>query len=428
MRGRFEGVDINNAEDYKLLESLQGNILSGHGRAFSAYMIINFHRVIKQGHPFRSWIRDLAIDSALDLEKNSSDNYPSKKIDYPFYNILFTSLGYERLGKASKETPGDVAFRQGALARARGIGDSNYRNWEDWSKGAVGMVLLIANNDEDLLESSITGISDVLGQFLEDLSLTGVLRGTANKHQGLPRDGFGFADGISMPLFMKRHIQMYWSTEPSAAWDPSFNPTDLVLAPEYVNPGGFGSYFVLRKLSQNLAAFDEACSTLANTLGVDKELAEAYIVGRFKDGTPVVSSNKPNGAASNGFNYENDHQGSRCPLHAHTRLMNPRTTDPNELGRQIVRRGFAYDEGGDAGIIFGCFQMDISRQFEFMQRLWGNGSIPDQLIGIPKKAVKWPLCWGNDSKSSVSIAFRKTVTVKGTLYLFAPSLTFLKGL
>ena len=55
---------------------------------------------------------------------------------------------------------------------------------------------------------------------------------------------------------------------------------------------------VYRKLQQDVAGFNQDVLALAAKLGVDPALAGAYVVGRFKEGTPVVLSDTPTGGAA----------------------------------------------------------------------------------------------------------------------------------
>jgi deferrochelatase/peroxidase EfeB len=116
------------------------------------------------------------------------------------------------------------------------------------------------------------------------------------------------------------------------------------------------------------------------------------VVGRFKDGTPVLKANTPSPGpeVENDFNFEEDQEGFRCPVHSHIRKVNPRGTTPltsleSERRRRIVRRGIPYgkpipgvadpadtDPNPEAprGLLFMCFQQNIEEQFEFIQRTW----------------------------------------------------------
>ncbi|MFJ6943302.1 Dyp-type peroxidase [Streptomyces wuyuanensis] len=77
--------------------------------------------------------------------------------------------------------------------------------------------------------------------------------------------------------------------------------------------------------------------------------------GRWLDGTPA--GEEPNFAA--------DPQGRLTPLDSHVRLAAPDRRNPPP----IVRRSYTYDRGnGDTGLIFSCFQRDLSKGFEAVQR------------------------------------------------------------
>ncbi|MFF1919436.1 Dyp-type peroxidase [Streptomyces sp. NPDC058221] len=77
--------------------------------------------------------------------------------------------------------------------------------------------------------------------------------------------------------------------------------------------------------------------------------------GRWLDGTP--DGEQPNFAA--------DPKGRFTPLDSHVRLAAPDRRDPPA----IVRRGYSYDRGdGDAGLIFSCFQRDLAKGFEAVQK------------------------------------------------------------
>ncbi|WP_405676006.1 Dyp-type peroxidase [Streptomyces sp. NBC_01511] len=77
--------------------------------------------------------------------------------------------------------------------------------------------------------------------------------------------------------------------------------------------------------------------------------------GKWLDGTPV--GEEPNFAA--------DPKGRQTPLDSHVRLAASDRRNPPPL----VRRSYSYDRGdGDTGIIFSCFQRDLARGFEAVQK------------------------------------------------------------
>ena len=268
--------------------------------------------------------------------------------------------------------------------------------------------------------------------------------------KGQPIEHFGYVDGRSQPLFLKSDIDK--EEGGMDRWDPTA-PLSLVLVPDPYGQGedSYGSYFVFRKLEQDVIAFNERISTLAANLNVHPEVAGALAVGRFKDGTPITLQRMPGLRDPNNFEYESiDREGNRCPAHAHIRKVNPRGTTPltqrqDEREHRIARRGIPYGAPEDVGIkpvglLFMCYQSDINKQFEFLQRTWADnpnfpdfakpliaaGTGDDPIIGQDTDAnagQKWPTEWGRPNE--VSFNFGGYVTLRGGEYFFAPSISFL---
>jgi deferrochelatase/peroxidase EfeB len=140
----------------------------------------------------------------------------------------------------------------------------------------------------------------------------------------------------------------------------------------------------------------------------------------------------------NDFDYADDPRGARCPLGAHTRRVNPR--DGIKFGanmtrrHRIIRRGMPYgpplpdgaaDDGVERGLLFLCFNADLVRQFEFIQREWvldgnifGLDTDQDPLIGDGTGSGKMTVP-GDPPRFLAPLP--RFVTVRGGEYLFVPS-------
>jgi deferrochelatase/peroxidase EfeB len=126
----------------------------------------------------------------------------------------------------------------------------------------------------------------------------------------------------------------------------------------WVAPGGSeprwaagGSYQVIRLVRFATQLWDrEPLST-----------QEAVFGRRRSDGVPLGRDIEPAD-----FTYADDPTGRFVALDAHIRRANPRT--PETAGSRILRRGYSYRTGTDEGLVFVCFQRDLGKGFETVQR------------------------------------------------------------
>jgi Dyp-type peroxidase family len=320
------------------------------------------------------------------------------------------------------------------------------------------MVLLAHDNVQELIQQCAL-LRTKLGGFAAVSSEHGIkMRDGA----GRTIEHFGYVDGRSQPLFFRNDVNKdSLNGRAPKQWDPSAGPSlVLVKDPLGVSDADCGTYYVFRKLEQNVKGFRQHVEVLADVLhltGPARELAGALVIGRFLDGTPVALHPQATGRGipSNDFVYANiDQDGNRCPFAAHIRKTNPRgdangETPDEQRSHRMARRGMPYgdptppDDNVNAlprtgvGLLFQCYQADLAQQFEFVQQAWANndalakpGTGKDPVVGQSANgsfpSLKFPKQWGDPGRTP--FRFHSFVTLKGGEYFFVPSLTFLKNL
>lgn len=469
------------AQKYQLmLENLQGNILKGHGRDFTIHFFVKFTaapNIVKR------WIRDFS-PHVVSAKQQLQETQEYKALKIPgglFCNLFLSSLGYEYILELTKEElknlfpePDEdgtgVNFLDGMEASQTQLNDPSPETWEAGYRGRqIHAMILLADDDQNYL---LRRARQVLFQIRTVGEVLAVERGRSLKNkqkQGI--EHFGYADGVSQPLFLNSDIKQEEEKIGIDKWNPSA-PLDLALMkdPKAKVEDCFGSYFVFRKLEQNVRGFKQREEELAKALGLegeDEERAGALVVGRFEDGTPIVlqkdAPSNPAVPPLNNFKYDlDDPSGVKCPFHAHIRKTNPRGDVTNKFGvdeeqaersRRIVRRGITYgirkddpNDGDvppeqrpseDVGLLFMCFQSSIPRQFGFMQKSWANNvdfvnekTGRDPVIGQKgdgdSQPQEWIAVWGEPQTKPFD--FGEFVTLKGGEFFFAPSIPFLKNL
>ncbi len=458
-------VDIESNDYADLLANLQANILKAHGRNNTRHIFIRF---TAPEAAVKAWIRS-AIATRVTSAKNQYDHLRQRKgnpgLDGGTVTGFFLSArGYELLGfDIARFT--SRAFRLG-MKDQNGSKDPHPSTWEPAFNGDIHALVTVAddsfatvNQAAQAIATSLAGVGTVLS--IEEGT---VLRRPVGATEFEPIEHFGYFDGISNPIFTSRDlISDAKKVRTGPEWDPGA-PMSLVLAADPFADAArepFGSYLVYRKLGQDVALFNQRVVALAGSLNVNPDLAGAMVVGRFKDGTPVVDHDVPTPGPKvpNDFNFDGDGDSFRCPAHAHIRKVNPRGTTPltslaGERKRRITRRGIPYgkpvpnlvepgipsdpDPAAPRGLLFLCFQHNIEKQFEFIQQTWvDNPAFPnifagtgdDPLIGQDRdEGQKWPKIWGDKPAGKKRINVESAVTLKGGEYFFAPSIVFLEAI
>lgn len=463
-----------------VLERLQGNILKGHGRDHTVHIFFRFSGNPAQNKALlRVLMQQAPVTSAAQQLQDSAGAKAGGSKAQTFRNLFLTAKGYQQLGcdplQLGEPAGNQVKFLNGMAAHQAELADPPVAEWEVGYANVNGAanarqiidgMILLANDDVGVLQLDERNIRRLLNGKAEVLVTE---RGLAlfNKDGSQNLEHFGYVDGRSQPTFLKADFDAEIQKDGTDIWDPR-EPLGLVLVPDALAPASekaaaFGSYFVFRKLEENVRGFKLKEEELATKLdpGENEELAGAMAVGRFEDGTPTILK-RTDGMTTpvpNNFRFiSQDPQAEKCPFHAHIRKVNPRGDtgdDAAERSHRIARRGITYGarviepkddpepqetpEGG-VGLLFMCFQADIDKQFAFMQSAWANDvnrpvAIPggiglDPVIGQPTGAIpvvqQWPFTWGKAEK--VDFGFKSFVTMLGGEFFFAPSLAFLRSL
>jgi Dyp-type peroxidase family len=428
------------------LNELQANILKGHGRRSTR----NLFLAVKSGKAAAARAGMKALAPLVTTAKQQLDETAAFKASgTPGGRVilaLIAGAGYKAMGTTAAKIPTDAAFSAGMASRQAILADPLKKDWEPGFPIAAHAMILIADASEALCRA---GEVDVLAKLGAGWAVTHVESGQAildDAGNGL--EHFGYVDGRSQPLMLTDDT----GSEAMVNWNAAFGP-DIVLVGDRAGTKGsdsMGSYFVFRKLEQDVAGFKAAEAALADaqqraaaTAGValpDRELAGAMMVGRFEDGSPALLHAAPSGnRPENDFNYAGDPAGRRCPLHAHIRKTNPR--NGSERGVIMARRGIPYGggegSGAPVGLLFMSYNKNIPAQFEFIQQSWANniifpagGTGLDPIIGqAPGRRAPYadcPIAHGNPGSHTGD--FQQYVTMRGGEYFFAPSISGLKNL
>lgn len=444
--------------------NVQGNIIKSHGRDHAAFLFIDFG---DDQTGARQWIANLLTGTNSHPKLTSASQQLRDTLLFKSTNgkqggglvasLLLTADGYcffaaplpQEEPNQAPFAPRADAFEQGMRTDAARtlLKDPKFSEWDsgwlatDGAPTAIHAMLLLADDKQENVAAAVQAAEASVGQFGGQVRI----QEHGNVIRNANTDGiehFGYADGISQPVFLTEDV------EPTVIHplDTELEVEELALVADAF--GSFGSFFVFRKLAQDVAGFKDAEHTIGEQLAQQAQAlgvpftndAGAMLVGRQESGHPAVLLNRPFvRPITNNFDYSADTAGLQCPFHAHTRKMNPRTetTEPRELRHRLTRRGIPYGKVGEkeVGLLFMCYQRNVSQQFEFIQTRWANnagflqaGTGLDPIIGqgSPRPAISIPFEW--DKAPSGSVSFDQFVHLRGGEYFYAPSMSGLAAL
>jgi Dyp-type peroxidase family len=459
-------------DDAIMLDELQPNILKGHVRDHLSVLFLHFDDQADAKGLLGALV-PLMKSAKTHLQEVEAFNTTGTK-GTTYVGVGLTKTGYDLLGIAA--APADSSFNRGMKdpASRQTLTDPPLSVWEAPYREDLHAVVLIGDTTDAAVS---TRREEVLALLPDTATVIGEETGLSQRNQhGEGIEHFGYIDGRSQPLFLTEDIDVERdSNDGTNVWDPAF-PLSRVLVADPAAPDPnvhFGSYFIFRKLEQNVRRFKQAEEDLADALQLedeDRERAGAMLVGRFKDGTPLTLQNDDgtHHPIMNNFTYDSDIHGAKCPFHGHIRKTNPRGSGKfqppdDERLHLMARRGQTYGDRADipfddtvppsarptggVGLLFMAFNANVNiqddfglSQFDFTQSNWANfdgfPQVPagtaapglDPVIGQgtrPKQT--YPNQWGGTQTQEVD-AIAQAVRMKGGEYFFMPSLAFLRSL
>ncbi len=369
---------------------------------------------------------------------------------------------------------------------------ANQNEWSANQNDSIHLCLMIFGRDkadENDLEKDKKVCLDYYVQLKEEFPSMGLQEVYKIDGQTQPnnKEHFGFRDGISQPIIegsgrvgatddvikageflfgYRNEFGVYPDTPLISKDQGNMNllPTDAEGSGKK-DIGKDGTFMVMRQLEQDVNAFwsylNEKTKNPDGTINEEDSLKlGAKFMGRWQSGAPITlfpDQDPGKYSAINDFGYAKfDKDGVKCPFGSHLRRMNPRDNVDDHKAKEslllskqhrIIRRARLYGEifegsptntvpNGEVGLLFCCFNADISRQFEFLQYTWGKLPInkelyndPDPIIGVqettdPKIEQNFTVQDCPVSKTYHDIP--RVITVKGGGYFFFPSITTLR--
>lgn len=446
-------------------DNVQGLIVASYQTPCSRHLLFE----VTDADGARSFLRDL-------IPKITRASQDLSERPEPLINVGLSYGGLDKLVAERRKLDGfPTSFKAPPNTEVMGdVGKSGKGNWwnRHFTTDRIHLDVILHCWSLTALDSATADIrsaAEAAGlQELRPGRDNSPLTGQCNKDN--PRElHFGYLDGFSQP-------QVNWDDEEGRPdlldrrhfllGDPRGDTSSLPREAPWVDLAMDGSYGVLRWIYQDVAAFEQFLTEAGPKVAPDLPLAEARelvaakMMGRWRDGTPLVLS--PDAMAPHlageSFAYKDDPDGLKCPLTAHIRIANHRD-DPltvvnaatfKDWTPQILRRGHSYgpklqgdqDDGVDRGVIGLFFCADINTQFysltRWMRRTNFHKDWPPDALNRQDPIVGLRDVPGADASFTIPVledGERKEVTLKklpdfvrtqGTLFLLMPGIEALE--
>ncbi|KAK3400889.1 hypothetical protein B0T20DRAFT_371568 [Sordaria brevicollis] len=494
--------------------NIQGDIWPGLPKRFQTFLFFKIRKPDEFKTRLKSFVEAGGITTAQDacemknkiLEAKTQarkQGVPAKIQPLPGVNIAFASTGLAALGKftfneATVKRDRDLSkiFKKNQLRGglfSKGMYDDlvgegwdepvelrkEFKPTEAGKRLIDGVLMVTASREEDLkyrvhrvkehftkelgeLDSGDADIVRISNDPVLEFPL--ISQGRTRPEKG--KEHFGYEDGISQPVIEGLDEVTPKGKEPKAVKSGLIfarHEGDDMNQPEWAEDG---SFLVIRELQQLVPEFEKWLEDnkhnapfTANSDNPKEKLA-AYLMGRWRNGTPVDESphddKDPSLFQSNNFDFRPTNKHDRCPFAAHIRKMRPRG-DLEDDHAVIIRRGISYggevtpeekaaqksDDENARGLMFVCYQSDIRNGFNFLTTRWAsNHHFPDRksnfvgehgpgidaivgqrLAHHPPRSIGLP---DGKEPTEARMGLDRWVIPRGGEYFFAPSIKAMK--
>lgn len=467
------------------LDDVQGNILKGHGRKYTALVFFRFAGRKEAARENRRLLRDAASGTRREIALTSAARQQWQRDQFfaaPACEVPFVSLALSRLALQACDFSGDE------LQIGAGLDSDQF--WDELTPEILNEtgpwdpafalqpdgVFLLAHSDRAAclqLAAEVAGLLRTdygVGAIEQELGFRWTPKADQPGKDTATYEHFGFADGFARTaLVATPGSPLAHLVYPNVGFiKHRVRPFEIPIGQVMIEqPGSFhgGSFLVISKLEQNVRAFLEAEAVLERRRHLLPEgmlpegedgRAGALFIGRTRNGVPLVRGKKHR---TNRFHFGGDPEAKGCPFHAHIRKMNPRQNKvrgddvhpqaghEQQKASQFIRRGVLYGDENrvslawpdpaaapdrDVGLLFMGYMAMTGDQFLKMYINWGPGSrfprgdsAPDPLLGGGGKEWKWKHHPELDDPAQ-PLTLGHFVTNKGTGFFVVPPLWWMR--